>query len=86
MRQHTFYGFKVLRYTVPSFARLYPRLASQVGRDITEEEGVAAARLVALNMLATLKCEPWFEFKSSLVAVATAAAPTISESSSCVCR
>ena len=36
----------------------FPRVAAQVGRDITEEEGVAAARLVALNMLATLKCEP----------------------------
>lgn len=35
-----------------------PSFSAQVGGNITEEEGVAAARLVALNMLATLKCEP----------------------------
>lgn len=29
----------------------------QVGDNISEEDGAAAARLVALNMLATLKCE-----------------------------
>ncbi|CAM9681438.1 unnamed protein product [Pylaiella littoralis] len=34
-------------------------LTGTVGGNISEEDGVAAARLVALNMLATLKCESW---------------------------
>ena len=29
----------------------------QVGDNMTEEDAAAAARLIALNMLATLKCE-----------------------------
>lgn len=36
-----------------------PSFAAQVGGNISEEEGVAAAHLVALNMLATLKCRSW---------------------------